>query len=1233
MKIKFMNNNFCHLHVHDQYSILDGFGSCEMYVAIAKKNNQSILTLTNHMNIDGIIKFQKCCIDNGIKPIIGCELYIVEDLSIKIDKEQRGHILILVKNQNGWNNLTKMLSLANIDGFYKRPRIDYKTIINNNDGLIIGTACTASFINNNGGIDLLSTLIKNKADIFFEIMPIDYSGQKKHNKEILRLQKLYPTIDLVATNDCHYPNKEDNVAQEVLLALQTKVKWNDKKRWKFAATDLFLKSREEMSESFAKNNSYINKEIVKKSLDNTIKIADKCTFILERSPIYLPSIVENEYETLKKMANDSLNLKNIQTGNFREYRNRLQYELDILNKLGFIKYFLIIHNIVTWCKQNDILIGFGRGSCGGSLIAFLIGITSVDPIKHKLMFERFISPDRIDLPDIDIDFEDTKRKQVRKYIESKFGEYNTASVATFLQMKSKMVFKDVCRVFDIPLDQVNLVSKNIDDFKEQKYYNDQRVDLIISDIKKVFDIIPECIRFKKKYPQIVDLCIKLEGQVRGIGKHAAAIIVTEKDLRDSNRCNITNRDGDISINWDKKDAEYVGMLKIDVLGLSNLSLVTHIIKLIKEKYNKNIVFDQINFNDKKIFNEFAKGNCNGIFQFGSYGLKKLCVDLKVDSFELLTHITAIYRPAFLRSGAINNFKDRRFKNEREQNKILNEVLSDTYGMIIYQEQVIQLIHRVAGLSFTEADKIRKLLDIEDKEKIMGCRDLFIKGCTNNGIKKSDAIGIWIEIVGHGGYGFNKCLSKDTTILAGLDYSKKNTWLKKKRMTIEKAYNDKITHIWIYDSVLKKIKCVKIKNIYKTGTKETYWVVVQSNKIRKIRVTKDHKFLTPNGYKPLSDLSVGDKVMTKIGNNCGEKNGAFNKKPWNCGVAGYKQKSHSCPEIWTKEKQSISAKKRLIHGHTNCLHTNTTKQICREAAIKQKNDNKNYTFTSIHKTIWEEMIKRNMNDGFENEYNLLNKFSINIANPDKKIAIEIQGDYWHANPKIYNKRNKTQSQNVGRDTTKRHLLEKEGWELIVLWENEIQNNLEYCMNKIECAIGDTLDNPWGFAEITYIGLFGEEETYDIEVDDEEHNYIANMFVVHNSHAVGYTLLSYTNMFFKVYYPTEFYCASLTYANDQDKKSELIREAKNSGIEIATPKIEYSDSLFWTSKDKTIYMPFLEIKGIGEKYAEKILNLKKQRNNGFFKNDDMVKGKLKEILNEVGAFDIKNKYIKSKYISLN
>lgn len=777
---KIMNNeNFCHLHLHTEYSLLDGFGKAENYIARAKELGFKYIACTDHGNIDGLLKFQKCCKNNNIVPILGCELYVVDDITIPTDKkkkEKRGHIVVLVKNNTGWNNLTKMLTIANIEGYYKKPRVDFDTILNHYEGLIFLTACTSSFLYNEKGERFFKSLMEKTKDIFCEIMPLEFVDQKKHNKYIINFANKY-NLKLVASNDCHYPYSKNSKAQEVLLAIQTKVKWNDPNRWKFQTNDLFLKSADEMIESFEKHHNYIEKEIYKNAIINTVEIAKKCNFELEKSKIFLPEVtnsLENDIVLLHQLCKNGLYDKIISKGiNSVVYRKRMSYELSIIKQQGFITYFLIIYDVVKWCKENNILVGYSRGSVGGSLVAYLLNIIEIDPIKHDLMFERFISPDRVDLPDIDIDFEDKKRSKIREYIENKYGKFNVASVSTFLQMKSKMVFRDVCRVFDIPMKEVNEIAKFIEDTRFPDNSSNERNDIISSELENAFNKIDECKLFKNKNPKLIDYCLQLENQCRGIGKHAAAIIITKDDLRYTDRCNLTNRSNTLTINWDKKDAEYMGMLKIDILGLSNLSIVNYAKELIKINHNVDVNMNDIDINDKNILREFARGNCTGVFQFGTYGLKQLCKDLKIDSFNLLAHTTALYRPSSLRSGMVDEFKFNRRKNIKNKHKNrLDDILSDTYGIIIYQEQIMNIINKLALMSFTEADKIRKLFDKENHAELLKYKYKFIQGCMSNNIGRIDAINIWNTLNQYGGYQFNKSHAFGYTMLSFF-----NMWLK------------------------------------------------------------------------------------------------------------------------------------------------------------------------------------------------------------------------------------------------------------------------------------------------------------------------------------------------------------------------------------------------------------------------------------------------------------------------
>jgi very-short-patch-repair endonuclease len=455
-----------HLHVHNEFSLLDGVGSGGDYAKKAKELKMPAIALTNHGNVDGCIRFQNYCKKENVHPIFGFEGYIVEDITKKEKGEKRKHILIIAKNMVGWKNILNMITISNIEGFYYRPRIDSKLLLKHLDGLIISSACTSTFLNDEWGIDLLIELKKRKfKDFFFEIMPLQLESQKRVNKKILRLSKKYK-YKIIATNDCHYVNKEDSECQEVLLAIQTKKKWNDPNRWRFDVDDLYVKSRSEMINSFKKQGIVDRKDVVA-AVNNTELIYDLVKdFTIPEIKVELPKVPGyGDYDDdkfLRKLCLKGFKKKiKDKVDDEKLYKDRFEEEYKTITKQGFSCYFLIVWELIDWCKKNDILVGPGRGSSGGSLMCYLLNITEVDPIKHNLIFARFISPARIDFPDIDIDFEDNKRNLVRKHLEDLYGKDNVAGVSTFTTMKGRGALRDVSRVFNVPLLDVDKAAKSI----------------------------------------------------------------------------------------------------------------------------------------------------------------------------------------------------------------------------------------------------------------------------------------------------------------------------------------------------------------------------------------------------------------------------------------------------------------------------------------------------------------------------------------------------------------------------------------------------------------------------------------------------------------------------------------------------------------------------------------------------------------------------------------------------
>jgi len=749
---------FTNLHLHNTYSILDGLGTAEDYCKKAVELNQKSLALTNHGNVDGLIDFQKQCKKYNLKSILGCEAYIVPDLTVK-QKEKRHHVTLLIKNQIGFRNLCKILTVANQDGFYYRPRIDYELLLNNCGGLVVMTACVGSFINISQGIDFFWKLYdKIGEDLYLEIMPHNQKLQVEVNNICRKLKRKELSLKYIATNDCHYINKEDEKTHEVLLAIKSKKKWDDKDRFKFSFSELYLKSYEEMKEAFKKQKQFKKSEYIE-ALLNTEEIAEKCSdFEIRSRKINLPKLYMEEY---KDLSSDKILSKLclvgrkqlFDNGEFtKEYKDRLKEELELISSKDFSQYFLIVHELVAWCKENDIMVGCGRGSVGGSLIAYLLNITAVDPIKFNLLFARFISQDRRDFPDIDLDFEDSKRHLVREHLIEIYGENNIAGISTFLKMKGKMAVRDVARVFEIPMAEVNEFCKVIE---EDPLNAKGQSNLIRTAVEET----NEGIRFNEKYPDIIRYAMKLEGLNRAVGQHAAAVVISNSDLRKGTRGNLVNRNNTSVINWDMEDCEYVGLMKLDLLGLNTLSILSEALNLIKRNYKKEIDINRLDLNNKKVLKNFSNGNTAGVFQFNTFGIKKLCKKLKITSFDDIVAINALYRPGTLRSGLVDTYVKR--NNSKKSWKTVHEemdkVTENTYGVIIYQEQLMKLVHKLAGMSWVEADKIRKVIaKSKGKKELHKFKDAFVKGCVEKkALTENEAEGLFETLEDFGGYAFNK----------------------------------------------------------------------------------------------------------------------------------------------------------------------------------------------------------------------------------------------------------------------------------------------------------------------------------------------------------------------------------------------------------------------------------------------------------------------------------------------
>jgi len=763
------NSDFAHLHVHSEFSQLDGLSNVDQYAERAKGMGFKYLACTDHGNIDALIKFQKACEKNEINPVLGCELYVAEDpeKSIQEKSKLRGHMQVHVKSQKGFKNLCTMLSYANQEGFYYKPLVSYDMILKNCSGLIFSTACLISFARVlPNGKKFFSDLYDSvgKRNLYCEIMPHKIKPQQPWNRKVIRMAKRFG-LKTYASNDCHYVKRTDATAQEVLLAIQRKAKWADSDRFKFTLKTFHMKSANEMKRGLLEFNQY-----KKEYLLNTLEVAEKCCkYRIPKLDIDLPpvpGIPKDEKRFFKKLCYKGFEkIFNKSIKSDKVYFHRFKEEFELITKKKFERYFLMVWELINWCNENKILVGPGRGSVGGSLIAYLIGITKVDPILHDLIFSRFIKEDRIDYPDIDVDFEYSKRHLVRQHLETLYGEDKIAGVSSFNRMKAKAVLKDVGRVFGVPWQETDVFTKLVED-------NDEH-----TGIQDAIAIYKECREYAERYPRVIKLAKKLEGTVRGYSQHAAALVLSNDPISTSGRCNlILNKDQETVVNWEKEDTEYVGLMKLDALALKLLSVLSETMRLVKQNQNKNISLEKININDKEVLKEISNGNTVGVFQLGTWAMTNLIKEMGTEEFKHISDAVALVRPGPANSGMTEDYIKRKHGEKWEKmHPIYEKITKDTYGLLVYQEQVMQVISEIAGLPYTTADKIRKIIGKKrDVKEFNQYRKTFINGCKKTGyMSVLEAKRFWKGLEKWASYGFNKAHSVEYALL-GIWCS----WLKK-----------------------------------------------------------------------------------------------------------------------------------------------------------------------------------------------------------------------------------------------------------------------------------------------------------------------------------------------------------------------------------------------------------------------------------------------------------------------
>lgn len=762
--------NFIHLHVHSQFSILDGAAKVGDLVSKAKEYNMGAVALTDHGNMFGIKKFFNECKSQEVKPIIGCEAYIAPG-DRKIKKAEKGekssfHLILLAKNKTGYHNLMKLISYGWIEGYYYRPRIDKEILEKYSEGLIVSSACL--------GGEIPQLIMQKKYDeaekvalwykkvfgddFYLEIMRhpiVDFNprqnvfvNQEIVNEKVIEIGKKLD-IKYIATNDVHFLNEQDAAPHDILITLNTGKDYDDPNRMKYTGQEYF-KSPQEMADLFPDN---------PEALEATQEIADKVEeYDINSKPIMpifeIPDEFENDEAYLKHLTYEGAKMR---WGEMtEEVKERVDFELETIFNMGFPSYFLIVWDFIKAAREMGVSVGPGRGSAAGSAVAYCLRITDIDPIKYNLLFERFLNPDRISMPDIDIDFDDDGRERVLNWVAEKYGHKKVAHIVTFGTMAPKMAIRDVARVLQVPLSEADRIAKTID--KKANTF------------KKAIDLSPDFKKIKNEeggdIGKTLDFAETLDGSVRQTGVHACGTIIGRDDLENYVPLMFAKGAKLYVTQYDGKFVEDIGLLKMDFLGLRTLSIILEAKKNILHSTGKDLDIDNIHLDDKKTFELFGEGNTTGIFQFESDGMKKHLKNLKPNKFEDLIAMNALYRPGPM--DYIDDFVARKHGKKKIEYDVpqMEEHLAETYGITVYQEQVMLLSRTLAGFTRGQADTLRKAMGKKKKKLLDELKPLFIEGCnTKHGIKNEQAEKIWHDWEAFASYAFNKSHSTCYAYLA------------------------------------------------------------------------------------------------------------------------------------------------------------------------------------------------------------------------------------------------------------------------------------------------------------------------------------------------------------------------------------------------------------------------------------------------------------------------------------
>ena len=754
---------FTHLHVHTEYSLLDGAARIKDVVARAKELGMTSLAITDHGVMFGVIDFYRECNKQGIKPVIGCEVYTAARTLFDKDSEKdkhMGHLVLLAKDNQGYKNLMKIVSEGYRHGFYYKPRIDKNVLRKYSGGLIALSACLAGDVQNrllNGDYDGARREALEMLDIFGEgnyYLELQDQGLEEEARILPGMKRLHEEtgIPFVATNDVHYVRQEDAEAQDVLMCIQTASTIDEENRMRFPNDQFYLKSEDEMRKIFAN---------IPEAIDNTAKIADECNVTFTFGELHLPEfnapdgLTNTKY--LRKLCEQGLSERYPEASaeEKKELQQRLDYELGTIEKMGYVEYFLIVWDFINYAKQNGIMVGPGRGSAAGSIVAYTLRITDIDPIKYSLIFERFLNPERVSMPDIDIDFCYERRGEVIDYVTEKYGEDKVCQIITFGTMKAKQAVRDVGRVLNVSYPETDAIAKAI------PFSLKMTIDLAL-------ETSPE---LKAKYEneettkKVIDMARAIEGMPRHASTHAAGVVISKDSIDEYVPLYLADKG--LSTQFNMTTIEELGLLKMDFLGLRNLTIIRDALEMIEADYEVTIDFSSMDYDDPAVYEMIASGNTQGIFQLESGGMTQFMKNLKPDCFEDIVAGISLYRPGPMASIPTYIDNKKHPGNIEYLHESLEPILSVTYGCLVYQEQVMQIVRDLGGYSYGRSDLVRRAMGKKKMDVMLQEKEYFINGkldddgnveiagCIRNGVPEKTAEEIFNQMVSFAEYAFNK----------------------------------------------------------------------------------------------------------------------------------------------------------------------------------------------------------------------------------------------------------------------------------------------------------------------------------------------------------------------------------------------------------------------------------------------------------------------------------------------